>query len=243
MLKHQRILPFVSIAFLCVTPPLCSAVTIEVSPMIVAAFDTAGNAVNLPASSQHLPVGTSVFEVQLMLSVSDLAPQDQGFGNVSFNINTSGAIGQAGAPFPAGYSPINPLVDHDGSAFTAAVPMFADNGDYGVGNDLRDIVVGLDPLSLSASDSRFQLGRSMPVPIGKVYLSFNGESLESAGDLSLFLQGASTIRNGQLVLASNPTLSSEPLAFSVVPEPTTCILAHVVGMALAVCVPRRYGRR
>jgi hypothetical protein len=204
---------------------LFAAPTIDISPIVVGVYDTDGNALPLPSDLQKLDLAKRVFEVQFVLSVSDLAPEDQGFGNVAFSINTIGSLHQASAPFPGGYSPINPLVDHDGKALTDLVPWFADNSDLGIANDLDNIVVGLDPVSLTLGDVRLGSGQTVPVPLGKLFVAFDGVTPGTAGILSVSFEGVSTIRDGQLFLAENPTLVSTALDFATVPEPSSVILS------------------
>lgn len=206
-------------------PQSSNAIDIRITPVVVRAFDVAGVNRSVPTSLMELTSERHVFEIQLNLNTSNFGAVEQGFGNVAFDMEFFGNVRRASAPFPSTYTAVNSIIDHDHSSFTDDISLFADNGDLGVPGDLKSVVVGLDPLSVVANDTRLQVGKGAPQVLGKVFVEFDGTSIGSTGVFTVRPTGASVLVGDRLALATDATLFVEALSFTAVPEPGAIFLA------------------
>lgn len=213
------------------TSPVC-AVQIHIEPRAFAAFDQTGAEIPLPSDLGKLPNEKLVFGVRLLLIVSDLDLDTDNFGNAALNVSLAEALFQAPSPFPSGYVATTSLVDHDLSPFTAPVPRFADNGDFGIPLDFLNVVVGVDPLSLVDKDERLNFKKNEPVELGRFYALFDGVTPRSLGNVNVTVQDFSLVRDGKLVIPVDGFATGGSLAFHSVPEPPAFVLAVLAGFGL-----------
>jgi hypothetical protein len=143
--------------------------TYSVTPTFAGAFNAAFEPI---AGYDPLSGDPAIVQIDFIATFAAGGAGELGFGAVTFDIGT-GAADDVTVP---GWQATNPSVDTNGAAPGGVFPLFANNGDFGNGTDLVDIVVGvaagLNPAS--ATDPRVKVGLGAGTNVGTLFLDWTG---------------------------------------------------------------------
>lgn len=216
-----------------------SAGTVTFSLNPINAFDNAFTPIAMPDLSTNIG-STVILEVEVALSVSDLAAGELGIGNTTFDIafgpGTSDGVDGAG-----GWTAINPLVDINGPTPPGAnTPRWLINGDQGSSTtDLNAIVASIANGVSAAVDPRRTLGQGTPVTLGSFYARWDGLGATTVSVANPF--NVMNLNGGVFAgVGTNGAGASLMLGDDVIPEPATVAMA---GMGLIGLVAMRRRRK
>jgi hypothetical protein len=236
------------------------AAVVSVQPVVGGYFDTAFNPIPAP-----MPIGMgtantgvpTVVQIDIYMSVLELAPGEDSFGTAAFSIQHQGFPGFLGAIEPnvsaGGYNAyLYPLVDINGPVPPGAnTPLFAQNADLGVSpTDLIGILIqmatgaftnALDPRRNVGEPTGITLpsGDSLagPMLLGSAYLTWNGLGMVQ---ISLDPVQVSAKTTGGLFVAGQATPSAQIFIGFNVPEPSA--LAILSPVLAGIFLRRRAAR-
>ncbi len=220
----------ICLAVACFTSQYAQALTVDLIPTVVAAFDqtTFDSIVPVP-DTKSLPGYPAVYQVDFSIFVYDLEPNEAGFANIGFNVLTENLTDIAG------WQPDMTDIDIPGPRPAGIIPYFFVNLDAGVPGDNLGILVSIAGGITRSSDPRYTVGQTTPALMGSLFVLWDGVTpAQLTTDGILF---SSNSLSGQF---GNTKSGVSTTIFFGVPEPSSLVL---VGLCAAGCFNMRGRRR
>ncbi len=232
---YKLFLPLASVAVVAlVFTTIANAASFTVTPIFVAGLDPT-TFDPIPGFEPGVnPSGPTVVQIDFLLEYEGA---EGDFGAVTFDVLLENLTNTT----VVGWQATNPTIDSNGGGVPGGLaPLFANNADLGIADDLRNITVGIASGLTGASDPRLGVGVAPGTIIGSLFLDWDG--LSGIGTITTQVTEGGYSNGGQLVVDTGAvtlggvvTLGSTAAP---VPEPSAMVLAGL-GLAGLVGVARR----
>lgn len=200
-----------------------SAASYTLTPTVVASLADDGTfATVIPIDVINTNGVPRIFQVDFLITTSDVQAGELGFALTGFNVGLSGGLTDVGG----GWGPNTATVDSNGALPGGVVPLFATNVDGGTPGDLLGILTSIaGGVTNGAVDPRANVGKTAPALAGTVFVRWAADGLSTLNTNGVLFTTNST--TGQFLVPASPGAGAE-LVFGI-PEPATCAMA---GMGL-----------
>ncbi len=203
----------ICLAVACFTSQFAQALTVDLIPQVVAAYNNATdfNPIPIPDINAY-PGHSAVYQIDFSIFVYDLEPNEAGFANIGFNALTENLTTELGG-WQQYYAP--------------AIPLFFVNVDAGIPGDNKGILVSITGGVTNPSDPRRTVGQTAPQWIGTLYVTWDGVTpAKLTTDGILFSSNSLTGQFGNTKSGVSTTI------FFGVPEPSSLVLVTLLAATI-----------
>jgi hypothetical protein len=237
-MKRHFFASFLALLTLNIAINSTQAIVVSLQPVLGGIYDL--NYTPLPPFPGIYPPEPVIAQIDVMLEVRSLAPDEDGFGYAVFSVDLTSLCQCELEDVGVGWQPNSISVDTNGAAPGGLAPATPINIDAGNPDDLKGIIVQLPNDILLPTDPRRDIGEpgsilGVPYYVGSVFLQWNAKGLGIVA-LNDVTVGARNLQ-GTFVTGTVSSMDDLMLGNIECPEPSSLVILG--GMLAAVGLRRR----